>query len=670
MRRPLWYVRPGSLALIGAVLAAFMLVAALLETRNTRNTLLMLVAEKGRIAANQIEQGAVLALRAMDEAEKNLASRLQTVAGTTVRMEEVMDLDHEALAELAKDNRVHAIHLITPDGRMHASSKPSAHFEHQTPPDFRERFSTLFSGEDQESVLGLHFSPADGGARFAVGARRRGGGIVVCSMDAGALLELRKTFGLGRLIQDVGQVHGVSYVMIQDEEGILTATPNISGARKILDDPFLADLWEGEEEATRKVSFEGRDVFEVIKTISIDSEHLGLLRVAFDLDEVQALEQKSRRRLLITILVLTVLGIIALNAVVIYQNMNLAVRARDEMSTFSGAVLSGMADGVLVVSDEGKVALANDVARVLFGRQIHRLPQKLQSLVEETLQKSTPVAQQLEIKGEDGRQRLLTLSASRVRVPGEDVPYTVIILRDVTEEQRLKETIQRSEKITAQGRLAAAVAHEVRNPLNAIGMTAQRLRAEFEPRKDTEEYRRFLDVIRTEIGRLDNIITQFLRFASEPQIKPGKQDVGELIDSVITQVAGQASGSGVRIVSDVPEGLTAVMDSRQMRQVLLNLVTNALESMEDKGEIRLSAEQEGPWVQIAVEDDGAGMTQEELKQAFELHFTTKEKGTGLGLSISQRIVERHGGFLTLECRDGCGTKARIRIPKSFVGADA
>ena len=662
MRKPLWYVRPGSLAVIGAVLAAFMLVAALLEVRNTRNTLLMLVAEKGRIAANQIEQGAVLALRAMDEAEKNLASRLQTVARTTVRMEEVMELGHEALAGLARENRVHAIHLVSPDGRIRASSKPSAHFKDQNPPDFRKIFPTLFSGQDQESVLGLHVSSSDGGARFAVGARRRDGGIVVCSMDAGALLELRKTFGLGRLIQDVGQVPGVSYVMIQDEEGILTATRNISGARRVLDDPFLAGLWKEEGEATRKVAFEDREVFEVIQTISANGERLGLLRVAFDLNPVQALEKKSRRRLLITILVLTVLGIIALNAVVIYQNMNLAVRARDEVSTFSGAVLSGMADGVLVVSDKGGVALANDVARTLFGQKIQRVPQELQSLVEETLRKSPHRMERMEIRGEDGRQRSLTLSASRVKVPGEDAPYTVIILRDVTEEQRLRETIQRSEKITAQGRLAAAVAHEVRNPLNAIGMTAQRLRAEFEPQADKEEYRRFLDVIRSEIGRLDNIITQFLRFASELQIRPGKEGVGELVDSVITQVAGQASGSGIRIVSDVPGGLTAVMDARQMRQVLLNLVTNALEAMEGKGEVRIFAEQMDQWVQITLEDDGAGMTQEELEQAFELHFTTKEKGTGLGLPISQRIVERHGGLLTLEHREGGGTKALICIP--------
>jgi signal transduction histidine kinase len=367
--------------------------------------------------------------------------------------------------------------------------------------------------------------------------------------------------------------------------------------------------------------------------------------------------------MVMTIAILSLLGMIALNAVVIYQNMNLAVRARNEVATFSGSVLSGMADGVLVVSDRGKVALANDVARAMFGQRIDLVPQGIEPLVEEAVRKGTPVVQGLEIKGHDGRERALTLSASRVSVPGEPAPYTVIILRDVTEESRLREQIQRAEKITALGRLAAGVAHEVRNPLNAIGMTAQRLRSEFEPREGTEEYRSFLDVIRSEIARLDDIITQFLRFASEPRIELRRENLDELVDSVMTQEAGHAAGRGIRLASEMPAGLHARIDAKQMRQVLLNLVSNAIASIKGGGEVRIRAEQQEGWVHVIVEDDGSGMTPEELEQAFDLHFTTKERGTGLGLPISQRIVERHGGFLRVESQKGIGTRATIRIPQ-------
>ncbi len=663
MGKHLWYVRPGYLAVIGGVLAAFMVTAALLEARNARDTMLELIAEKGRVVANQIEQGAVLAMRAMKEAEENLASRLLTVARTVARMEEGRELGHPVLAALAAENGIEALHLVSPTGRIQASSRPSEHFLNRAPPEYLTLYPTLFEGEGTESILGLHSSAVGGKARFSVGVRRRGGGAVICSIDAKVLLDLRKTFGLGRLIQDVGEVHGMSYVMIQDEEGILTATRNVSGAKRILDDPFLSALWRGGGFGTRTLPFQGQDVFEVVKTVSSDGERLGLLRVAFDLHEIRALERKSHRRLLVTIAVLSLLGMIALNAVVIYQNMNLAVRARDEVSTFSGAVLSGMADGVLVVSEDGTVALANDVARSMFGKQIDLVPQGLKPLVEEAIRESRPTVQGLEIKGGDGKQRYLTLSASRVRVPGEEAPYTVLILRDVTDERRLRDQIERSERITALGRLAAAVAHEVRNPLNAIGMTAQRLRAEFEPREGVEEYCRFLDVIRSEIGRLDDIITQFLRFASEPQTDLRIEDVGELVASVMTQEAGQAAAKGVQLTSEVAAGQKALLDARQMRQVLLNLISNAIESMEGGGEVRIAAGRQDAWVEIVVEDDGPGMSPKELEQALELHFTTKDKGTGLGLPISQRIVERHGGFLSLESRKGVGTKATIRIPQ-------
>ncbi len=668
VRRQLWYIRPGYLAVIGGVLAALMVAAALLEVRNARQTMLELIADKGKIAANQLEEGAFFALRAMEEAEWNLESRLLTVARTVARMEEGTEPGEAMLSGIAAENGIESIHVVDSKGGIEASSRPAEPFPDRTPPDYRELFPRLFAGEDRESVLGLHDRSSDGKACFTAAARRREGGIVVCSVDASVLLELRKILGLGRLIQDVGKVHGVSYVMIQDEDGILTATPNISGARRILDDPFLTSLWEEKGEATRTVAFEGQDVFEVVKTVAAGGERLGLLRVAFDLHEIRALEKRSRHRILITIAALSLLGMIALNAVVIYQNMNLAVRARDEVATFSGSVLSGMADGVLVVSDDGRVAMANDLSRAMFGQSIDLVPEGIKPLVQETLRKGAPVVQGLEIKGVDGRQRFLTLSASRVSVPGEAAPYTVVILRDVTEEQRLRGQIQRAEKITALGRLAAAVAHEVRNPLNAIGMTAQRLRAEFEPQAGREEYRRFLDVIGSEIARLDGIITQFLRFASEPKVVLRTEDVGELVDSVLTQEAGQAAGRGVRLSSQVPAGLTAVIDAKQMRQVLLNLVSNAIESTEGGGEVRISSEERDGWVHILVEDEGCGMTPEELEQAFDLHFTTKEKGTGLGLPISQRIVERHGGFLGVQSHKGKGTRATIRIPQG--GPDA
>ena len=242
MRRHLWYVRPGYLAVIGGVLAAFMVAVALLEMRNSRDTMLELIAEKGRIVANQIEQGAVLAMRAMEEAEAHLASRLLTLGRVVARMEQGRELAHPVLAGLAEENGIQGLHLVSPEGRVQVSSRPSEHLLNRTQTDYPVLYPALFKGDVTESILGMHSDASGGEARFSVGVRRRGGGAVICSVDEDQLLDLRKTFGLGRLIQDVGEVRGMSYVMIQDEEGILTATRSVSGARRILDDPFLSAL--------------------------------------------------------------------------------------------------------------------------------------------------------------------------------------------------------------------------------------------------------------------------------------------------------------------------------------------------------------------------------------------------------------------------------------------
>lgn len=655
MGKKRWYIRPGYLAVIGAVVATAMVITAFLERRNTDGTIMGLIAERGEAVAGQIEQGAALAIRASKEVEKQIGSRLLTVARETARISAIAEVDRDQLVRLATESDILAVELVSPEGRVEISSSNAE----PPPPDYASLFAPLLVGNEQESVPGLLFDDERETARFVAGVRRGDGGIVVCSVDAGTLLNLRSAFGLGRLIQDAGAVHGISYIMIQDEAGILAATPNVSGARRILDDSFLSGLWDHGGSSTRTLSFQGKDVLEVVKVLSAEGERIGLLRAAFDLKEMKRLQSRTLRRLLIMVAVLAILAIISIDAVVLYQNMNLAARAHDEVTTFSGSVLAGMADGVLVISEGGGIELANDASHKMFGGDIEAVPPGLVDGLEEVWRTGGPMVWETEA-GEPS-PRTLAVSAKQVTVPGEAASHIVLIARDVTEERHLSEQLRRTERTTALGKLAAAVAHEVRNPLNAIGMTAQRLGKEFEVREGREEYLGFLSVISDEVRRLDDIITQFLQFAREPEMRLERHDVGSLVESVITQVSAQAASGGVRLAFEVPAGLSAILDAKQIRQVLLNLVLNAVEAIDGPGTVRITARLQGPWLEMTVEDNGRGMGPDELKQAFDLHFTTKDRGTGLGLPIAQRIIERHGGSLRVESEHGSGTVVRIRI---------
>ncbi len=247
--------------------------------------------------------------------------------------------------------------------------------------------------------------------------------------------------------------------------------------------------------------------------------------------------------------------------------------------------------------------------------------------------------------------------------------------RHLSEVQALEAEVQQRERLSALGNLAAAVGHEVRNPLNAISMGFQRLREEFRPAADEAEYSRFVDLMQGEVKRLNGIVEEFLSLARPLALKPGTVQVGELLREVTGLVQADANARGVPIVLAVPSALPEVrLDRDHMKQVLLNLIVNGLEAMPRGGTLTLSASTLKGSLILTVEDTGEGVPPALLPRIFEPYVTTKTKGTGLGLAIARRIVEAHGGRIEAESPpdspgpifDGCpaarGSRFRLTVP--------
>jgi signal transduction histidine kinase len=217
------------------------------------------------------------------------------------------------------------------------------------------------------------------------------------------------------------------------------------------------------------------------------------------------------------------------------------------------------------------------------------------------------------------------------------------------------EVLQR-ERLSALGNLAAAVAHEVRNPLNAISMGLQRLKVEFQPTDDPEDYSRLTQLMLGEVHRLNSIVEQFLSLARPLEIKPEALRVQDVLNEVATLVEGEAQQSKVRIRVVAPLNLPPLKADREyLRQTLLNLILNSLQAMPEGGTLTLEAKTSNSNFLIAVTDTGTGIAPENRNRIFEPYFTTKAKGSGLGLAITRRIVEAHGGTVTVtnEAAGGC-----------------
>jgi signal transduction histidine kinase len=266
----------------------------------------------------------------------------------------------------------------------------------------------------------------------------------------------------------------------------------------------------------------------------------------------------------------------------------------------------------------------------------------------------------------EGSIRVYDLKAFPLQIEGVPRAGAVIVRHDVTRRIRLEEQLVRHARTSSLARLGAAVAHEIRNPLNSISMNLQLIQewvgeGEEIPREEVVET---VEVVRDEIRRLDRIIKDFLQFSRPPAPRVRPEEPATVVDSTLRLIGEEARRSGVAVVREIDANLPPVrMDRDQFSQALYNLVLNAIQEMPDGGTLTVGIRRGKDFVQYTVRDTGPGLApQEEKDRLFDLFFSTKEGGHGLGLAIANRIVERHGGRLVAENHPEGGAEFSIYLP--------
>lgn len=237
------------------------------------------------------------------------------------------------------------------------------------------------------------------------------------------------------------------------------------------------------------------------------------------------------------------------------------------------------------------------------------------------------------------------------------------------ENRLLEERLHFAERSTALGRLASAVAHEIRNPLNFINLSIDHVRERLAPEEPArrQDFERILANVKAEVLRLNRLVGDFLSFGKPMRLHPRLCAVDEVLREVASLVDHKARDQGISLAVETAPGLPpAVADPELLKTCFLNLMINAVDAMPDGGRLSVTArrrsEGAGRALEVMVTDTGRGMTPEEIRGAFEPYFSTKDAGLGLGLALTRKIVADHGGSIALESAPGRGTTARIVLP--------
>jgi signal transduction histidine kinase len=334
-------------------------------------------------------------------------------------------------------------------------------------------------------------------------------------------------------------------------------------------------------------------------------------------------------------------------------------------------LFSNLADGLLLFDGQDRLALATPAASRFLGRPteelLHRSADELFSsggplerrLREAFHSRESLPWQTVELPAESGTRRV-SIGLQFVREQERNV-VTLVTLRDASTRARLQDQLDVATKLAALGRLTSGVAHEVKNPLNAMVLQLEILKAKLGPQE--EDVQTHLQTLSREMRRLDRVVKTFLDFARPVELRPTQTDVATLVSEVFVLAEPHARTNKVQLVLESNGALPSIkLDRDLMKQAFLNLVLNGCQAMPSGGQLRVAPRLLPNVLQVEIADQGVGIPPEARSKIFSLYFTTKPNGTGVGLAMTYRIIQLHNGSIEFSTEVDRGTTFRVSLP--------
>lgn len=662
--------QPKNIIVIFILMAILMIASALFELFQSKSELYELMAKESHALLESLSAATNNSLLSREKLEELYKERLLNNAHFVKILFDKNEISNSILKNICEENNIRRINIFSQSGKKIYYSHEREHF------DLPERMSPLevlkpiFRNEVDTLIIGIKPARYESGYRFAVAISTEQNGAIVINVDAESIFQFRKEIGLGLFLNQLEMNPHIIYIALQDSVNILAATGNIKQLEAISESQFLQRTIDENIYSTRTINFGEYEIYEAVHPFYYKGASIGLFRLGLSLDAINEINSRILRRLVIISIVLVLIGTILFSIIFIRQRYDLLHKQYKVVEAYSSDIIKNVSDAIIVVNSAGVINVFNKTSEKLFEINISDAVGKPFSSFPSLNTCITP----LNIKSDlnqveciiDNIPKHLLISKSDFKDENEEL-NTIYVIRDLTNQKILEEQVKRKERLTAMGELASGVAHEIRNPLNTIGTIAQQLHKDFQPISGKDEYNQLTEIVYKEVRRINSTIQDFLRFARPEPLNPSKFEIDEIIDQLENQYKQLMQEKGIDFIIEKKWNGLVNWDKKQILQVLINLIQNAVEATETNGEIKLLISQDlQKQIEIEISDNGCGMDESNLQNIFNLYFTTKAKGTGIGLSIVQRIIYEHHGTINVESIKDKGTSFKIVLPANII----
>ncbi len=390
-----------------------------------------------------------------------------------------------------------------------------------------------------------------------------------------------------------------------------------------------------------------------------------IIFIGLDMKSVEEAGREDLRHTVIMAGILLLIGLTGIILLFITHNYRETRVSLSRIEAFSDNLMENMPIGLIAIDNHKRITSFNHLAESFFihlndaniGKDVAEvLPRELWQLIESPDILKGIVEKEIDCPVNDGRTIPLEVSSTLMNDKDDNFLGYMILFKDMTEIKSLKKIVARSQRLASVGRLAAGVAHEIRNPLSSIKGFATYFK---ERTHNFSEDKKIAEIMIQEVDRLNRVVSQLLEFAKPVKVSAKPVDIRKLLEDSLKLIEKQIQGNNIKIETDFNVEIEkAFIDSDKINQVLLNLYLNAIDAMKDGGTIRvlLRTHEWKKGIEIVIEDTGGGIDEKDLPNIFDPYFTTKSAGTGIGLAIVHNIIEAHHGEIKVESHPGKGTK--------------